>query len=198
MHLHIEFTAEDPAEFKEMLELLTAHLGERAQLGSLAALSSLGLTPTPWDAQDTAPEIDPAIYAGQIGEPTKPKRTRGRPRLVKNEEPQPAPVEDSPSLDALDAAMSEPAPLPTDTPNNPEPELPLEALSVTMKPEEMRVRGREMLLNLVKETKEHEPAVKALVAKYGVKTFLEVPDDKAQEFLADAMMLVAATTAEVA
>lgn len=200
MHLHIEFTAENPSEFAEILGLLTTHLGERANLGSLAALSSLGLTPTPgyapMDFQQFNPEPD------QQTAEAKPKRPRGRPKLVKDEPA--APAEASPQLDALDAAMSAPQELPDEPAATPvdeaaaadEPELPLQMLDPNLKPEDMRVKGRQMLLDLVKTSKDHEPAIKRLVAKYGVKSFLEVPDDKAQEFLADAMMLVASASSE--
>ena len=53
-----------------------------------------------------------------------------------------------------------------------------------------RAKGRQMLLDLIARQPSRQAECRALLAKYGVKTFAEVSDERAGEFLADAYLVV--------
>lgn len=66
-------------------------------------------------------------------------------------------------------------------------------LGIDLTPAEKRAKGRQMLLALVASQPARSDECKALLGKYGVKTFAEVSDDRSAEFLADALLIVNST-----
>lgn len=66
-----------------------------------------------------------------------------------------------------------------------------------LSPAEMRAKGSDMLMVLFNRDPAKLPEINAIRSKYGVKKFGDVPDDQAQAFYADAMLL-ANGTGEVA
>ena len=58
-----------------------------------------------------------------------------------------------------------------------------------LSPAEMRAKGSDMLMVLFNRDPAMLPQINAIRSKYGVKKFGDVPDDQAQAFYADAMLL---------
>lgn len=75
-------------------------------------------------------------------------------------------------------------------------EAPAQAVNVVkeLTPAEMRVKGSDALLQLFNKDPSVGPKLGALQAKYSVKKFADIPDDKAQDFYTDAMLLVNGTS----
>lgn len=95
-------------------------------------------------------------------------------------------------------AQHDAAPTTARTEPEPEPEQKVAAnVKKELTPAEMRTQGSDMLMQLFNRDPSKLPDLKKIQTKYGVKKFGDIPDDKAQAFYADAM-LIANGTGEVA
>lgn len=109
-----------------------------------------------------------------------------------------APDEKSAKLVVTSEVASDPLPPPAEAPDT-APAAPVVQANVVkeLTPAEMRDKGTEMLVMLYNRDPARLPELNQIRAKYGVKKFGDVPDDAAQAFYKDAM-LIANGTGEVA
>lgn len=126
------------------------------------------------------PEFASTIVAAEVSDDQKTATIKTR---KKSPDPLPPATEAEPEGETLPPPEAAPAPQAN--------------VVKTMTPAEMRTAGSDMLMVLFNREPASLSTIKDIQAKFGVKMFSDIPDDKAQEFYNDAL-LAANGTAEKA